>query len=517
MRLSIRSKLIGGAALILIAMAIVGWRGIVGMRDINKDLNDIKACQFMPTLMIADTNNAIMAWNRATLNHVLADTVEKMDVYDRIMLEKKALLLERLGQLSNVEHLSKRGKELVHELLDEFSRAEPIRDRVVMLSRSGKQEEARRLIRKELRPIVDQIGAHKAEFIQMQKRQLDRVIKATDERYVKGFRRISWLVVISLLLSIFIAFSVNRDILKSLNEMVRGSKSAAGGDLSRARVTIQSKDEFGYLGGVFNDMLESLEKNLSKREQVEKDLKEYAKRLEETVEELRATQEQLVRREKLAILGQLASGISHELRNPLGVIGNSVYYLNMKLKDADEKVARHLTILQREVQRADEIITDLLDFARTKQPSFVKADIAEVVEDALAGIEIPEGIAVETNFEVELPPILIDPGQIRRVFLNLISNAVRAMPEGGRLEIGTGVRDEFVEIIFRDTGQGIAKEDLTKIFEPLFSTMAKGVGLGLAMVKGIVDQYKGMIAVESEIGTGTTITVKLPLCGKEEV
>lgn len=227
-------------------------------------------------------------------------------------------------------------------------------------------------------------------------------------------------------------------------------------------------------------------------------------------------QERLLRQEKLAVLGQLAGGMGHELRNPLGVIGNSAYYLNMKLKDADEKVKKHLDILQGEVQRANKIISDLLEFSKARPPSLVEYDLNSIIIDALAEIKIPENISVESQLDKKLPRIQLDPDQIRRVFINIISDAVQAMPEGGRLDINTGVKGDFVEMMIRDTGEGIPEENIQKIFEPLFSTRARGIGLGLTIVKGIIDSHKGVIEVESGIGEGTTFTIKLPLEEEKE-
>ena len=218
----------------------------------------------------------------------------------------------------------------------------------------------------------------------------------------------------------------------------------------------------------------------------------------------------------MAAIGQLASGVGHELRNPLGVIGNSVYYLNMKLKDTDEKVGKHLNILKREIQRSNEIITDLLDFSRAKPPLLKECDVNSIVKEALADIKVPENIAVETQFDKNLPAIFADPDQIRRIFLNISTNAAQAMPDGGRLKIKTAVKENFLEIGFTDTGQGITKEKLKQIFEPLYTTKAKGIGLGMSIVKSIVDGHKGRIEVESEVDKGTTFTVKLPLIKEAE-
>jgi signal transduction histidine kinase len=258
------------------------------------------------------------------------------------------------------------------------------------------------------------------------------------------------------------------------------------------------------------------------RRRAEDSLKETLENLEKIVEErtrdLKKAQKKLLSKERLAAIGQLSSNIAHELRNPLGVIGNTAYYLNMKLKDGDEKVLKHLDILGREVRRSNKIISCLLDFSRTKEPSIVACDINRVIKESLTDIEKDEKVSkvtIDTRLDGNLPEILIDPDQINQVILNLLTNAVHATPEGGRIEITTGVKKDFLEVVLKDTGAGIPKEDLRKIFEPLYTTKAKGTGLGLSIVRGIIDSHKGKIGVESKVGEGTTFTVSLPLERKE--
>lgn len=252
----------------------------------------------------------------------------------------------------------------------------------------------------------------------------------------------------------------------------------------------------------------------SERMEVEKVLKRSEKleqRVRERTQELERTQKELIHKEKLAAVGQMASSVGHELRNPLGVIGNSAYYLNMKLKDADEKVKKHLGILQREVEQSNRIITDLLDFSRTASLSLERFQLNSIIRSSLDSISIPDNLTVEKRLNEELPKILIDPVQIEQVFRRILINAVEAMPTGGKLEIRTGVAGNFAEIIFKDTGEGIDKEILQDIFDPLYTTKMKRIGLGLTIAKSIVDMHKGRVEVKSKPGKGSTFTVKLPL------
>ena len=234
------------------------------------------------------------------------------------------------------------------------------------------------------------------------------------------------------------------------------------------------------------------------------------------ITELRRLEEELMLKEKLAVLGQLAGGVGHELRNPLGAIKNAAYFLNMALEQSEPEVMETLEILEKEVETSERIISSLLDFARPKPPALVKVDVNEVVQEALSGIKVPENVEVVTQFESS-PIVLADPHQLERVFGNIILNGIQAMSEGGRLVIKSEVPDtEWVSVSIADTGAGIPKENLEKLFEPLYTTKAKGIGLGLALTKTLVEVNGGTIEVESELGKGSAFTVRLPISKKEE-
>jgi signal transduction histidine kinase len=207
---------------------------------------------------------------------------------------------------------------------------------------------------------------------------------------------------------------------------------------------------------------------------------ELEERVRQRTAELEAAQDELVRKERLAILGRLAGGISHELRNPLGVIKNAVYYLRMILPE-DDRYRKHLGILEREAATANRIVSGLLDFARVVPPDRQPTDLNELVRDRLAETTLPGGIVPRLELAPELPRLSIDPLQIRLVLGNLVSNALQAMAEsGGTLSIVTAREDGAVLLRVADTGTGIPPENLQRIFEPLFSTRARGIGFGPA-------------------------------------
>ncbi len=226
--------------------------------------------------------------------------------------------------------------------------------------------------------------------------------------------------------------------------------------------------------------------------------------------------DKLIRSERLAAVGELASGVSHELRNPLNVIRNCAYLLNMTLaENADEETLHTLKLLDQQVDISNKIVTDLLNFTRVRPPSPAVIDLHDLIKESLPLVTLPEEITVISNFNGNSYPVITDAEQIGRVFTNIISNARQAINGQGQLTITTGTEDSYAWVKFEDTGSGIAGENLDKIFEPLFTTKAKGIGLGLAITKRLVEQNNGTIEVTSRVNEGTTFTVKLPMRNKE--
>lgn len=256
-----------------------------------------------------------------------------------------------------------------------------------------------------------------------------------------------------------------------------------------------------------------LEKAKGQLEELNKTLEH---KVEERTRELVAAQEKLVRSERLAAIGQLASSVAHELRNPLGVMKNVIYYLNMlETVQNSAEVKENLEVLSKEIDVADKVITDILEFSRIKKPTLRPENISLIVKEVLGRVIIPPNVEIVNEFDETLPPIDLDRLQIQQVFYNLITNAVQAMEKGGTLNIKTRSKKNSVEISFKDTGIGIPKEYLLKIFDPLFSTKAKGTGLGLSVCTSLVEGHEGKIEVKSEVNKGSTFTVILPKGGAD--
>jgi PAS domain S-box-containing protein len=231
--------------------------------------------------------------------------------------------------------------------------------------------------------------------------------------------------------------------------------------------------------------------------------------------ELGRAQRQLVQRERLAALGELAAVVAHEVRNPLGVIFNSLGSLRRILRPQGD-AALLLEIVGEEADRLNRIVADLLDFARPSEPVIRPEPLGRVVNDALAAAlaKHQEGITVERQVEEGLPPVPVDAGLIRQAVVNLVENAMQAMPGGGRVATRVARGPDAVLVEVEDDGPGIPEEIRARIFEPFFTTRATGTGLGLAVVKRIMDLHGGEVALRPGPRGGAIFTLRFPVAGR---
>jgi signal transduction histidine kinase len=216
------------------------------------------------------------------------------------------------------------------------------------------------------------------------------------------------------------------------------------------------------------------------------------------------------RSERLAAIGQVAGGVAHELRNPLNVVKTSAYFLLNARNPSPEKRAEHLRRIERHVALADGVVTSLTNFGRMPVPNLKPFAIVPCVQDALEFNPLPATIQVALDFPSDLPQVIADKDQIGIVLGNLIRNARDAMPAGGKLLILGRAENNVVDVAVSDTGTGIEPDKLSQVMEPLYSTKARGLGLGLAISRAILDKNKGSLRVESELGKGSSFTLCLP-------
>jgi PAS domain S-box-containing protein len=256
--------------------------------------------------------------------------------------------------------------------------------------------------------------------------------------------------------------------------------------------------------------------DITERKLMELELKKHREHLEDIViertNELKKAQKHILRQERLAIMGQLAGSVSHELRNPLGVIKNVSYFLDMVVDKSNKDVKEAIEILNNEINMSERIVASLLDFGRSGNMYRQHIDIKHLIEETLSRISVPNNIVISKELSMELTKIFGDPVKLDMVFRNLILNAIEAMPTGGKLTIKSRIKDiDSLLVSIADTGAGIDEYEFDEIFEPLYSRKAKGIGLGLSIARIFIEQHGGTIHVHSSKGEGSTFTVELPI------
>ena len=232
-------------------------------------------------------------------------------------------------------------------------------------------------------------------------------------------------------------------------------------------------------------------------------------RVRQRTAELEAAQAELVAKEKLATLGKVSGGIAHEIRNPLNAVKTSAYYLLNAKNASDEKRREHLERIDRQVMLIDSVVTALSDVAKLPDPTMTKVSSDEMIRSVIRDVTMPEGVSVEINLPESLPAAFVDPSQIPIVFRNLLRNARDAMPQGGKIVISGEVVGDRLLLHVDDNGVGIDAALMERILEPLYTTKARGMGLGLAICRAIVEKNNGALRIKSELGVGSRFTVEL--------
>ncbi len=294
------------------------------------------------------------------------------------------------------------------------------------------------------------------------------------------------IALISIIVAGVIAIPLARYITRPVADLVQANRSLMNGDLT-VRVNVEGKSELAELGRSFNQM----------------------------AEKIHTTQNELLRKETLASIGQLAAGVAHELNNPLGTI---LLLSDVMRKQTDPQDSRHadLGMIMDETMRCKRIVSDLLNFARQQEVLAQETDLHALLDQVIKNTSRQDAfkhVTIVRDYHDAPLVIQADPAQIQQVFINLLNNAAEAIEGGGRITISTRQVDaEFVEIKVADTGSGISEESMGKIYTPFFTTkeVGKGTGLGLAIVYGIIKMHRGQISLQSQVGVGTTFSILLP-------
>ncbi|MGA9534039.1 MAG: ATP-binding protein [Anaerolineales bacterium] len=312
---------------------------------------------------------------------------------------------------------------------------------------------------------------------------------------------------------IVVGFILSQNIANPILRLREMAQAVAAGDLEQAS-GLKRSDEIGDLATAFDTMTSRLQFRTEEANRLYLEAVERNQQLAEMYERLQAAQQQLIQSEKLAAVGQLAAGIVHDVKNPLGVIKGMAEELMLDAEGQPD-MEQGLTIIRDNASRANLIVTDMLKFARQSTPTMQQRDLRSTIEGCLRLTDylIRKGkVSAETDFPDEPIWVTYDAQQVEQVVINLIQNAIQAMPEGGTLMLSIAEDNGDTLLTVRDTGKGIEEENLSRIFEPFFTTKpeGQGTGMGLAVSYGIISRHGGRIDVESEVGVGTTFSIRLP-------
>ncbi len=316
---------------------------------------------------------------------------------------------------------------------------------------------------------------------------------------------IMYIILGSVLILFLGIFILRRRIVTPIQALISYTQKIAEGNFWE-RITPSGGKELIELADAFNIMAEGLD---IKQKQLSQKIEELEKMNRELIE----TRNELMQAEKLALIGRMASGIAHELGNPISTIFGNIELLEKRIKD--ENVSDVIARLRNDAERMDKIIRELLDFARPRKPVLQKTDVKKSIEDAIEIVKSQKGFEKITTEVITIDDsieVMADGNQLKQVWINLLINSRDAMPQGGKINISIKKDASNVLVEFSDTGRGIEREFIDRIFEPFFTTkeQGKGTGLGLTVVQKIIQSINGKINVNSEINRGSTFTITLP-------
>lgn len=274
-------------------------------------------------------------------------------------------------------------------------------------------------------------------------------------------------------------------------------------------------NEIGELASVFVEMSQASYKRRQELKHTQQELAQMnqvlEKRVEDRTRELKKATGDLVKAERLAAIGQMASIISHEIRNPLAVISNATRLIKTLVHSADQKVSKQFNIIEDEIRQANSIISEVLGYARTREMIFSTLEVNSYVREVVMSFPKQPGIVFKEELSTESVRIKIDAEEIKQALRNLITNAIEAMPAGGTVTVGVRVGKRMVCLYVADTGPGLTPQIRQQMFSPFFTTKARGTGLGLAVVRKAVTRHKGKLFIKSALGSGTCFQIYLKI------
>jgi two-component system, NtrC family, sensor kinase len=538
----LRTKQLASFGLVLLIMSAVHFYTIHNMRAIRVELDEVAQTWLPRALAISDVNLSTSRLRITQLQHTLtADTARRqalmtasVELIDQINSSLDDYRELRTGAREHARFSEQEWRhydafDVAWEEYQDLSFAfyellaeDEVHDAVVLLNAEGQQVFAR-------------LNASLAQLVSVNRLQSMQAAERASQTFHSA-RGISTLLLLgTVLLSVFVAGALMHLISGPVTELEKASREVARGDLN-VQLAVHSSDEIGSLGNSFNQMTQALRQARAEGEQQAEQLRLQNQDLAAAMRGLEDTQQQLLLREKMASLGDLVAGVTHELNTPIGAARSGVDVANRCVQriattlagagpgmppDTTRQVERSLRILQESLEngqlamdRITAIVESLRNFARLDQAEYQMADVHEGIDSTLTLMhaELLGRIVVEKRYG-DIPDIHCNPGQLNQVFRILLKNAADAFDDEGRITITTELRDERLHIDVADTGRGIAAERLGRLFDFGFTKGASRVRLssGLPTAYNIMQQHQGDIRLESEPGQGTTVYLELPL------
>lgn len=540
--LNLKKKLAIAFGIVLVVMAGVNAFTIVRMNVIRDQVSTVASDWLPSALAIASINSNTSDLRIAQLQyfHTQDDSVRAhladvmIELIDRINLNRDAF-----------EPLISTDRE--RELYDKFDglweQYINIWFEYVSLSKSGNTSKAQKLLNVDAQKVFEDMSAALEELVLGNQSASFEAARDAEKTFQTTKDVARGVLAITVLLAAAIAWSLARWITVPVRQLSTAADDVAAGRLD-VHVDLRGRDEIGHLADAFNHMTRSLRDARDKIEAQQYTLREANEELEvknrdleDAMRRLREAQQQLVMREKMASLGNLVAGVAHEINNPVGAVasaadtsersigivkrlladGGSVADLteNQRFKTALEILENNNAITVTASRRITEIVRSLKNFARLDESDFQEADIHEGLDSTLTLLhhEIKNRVEVVKEYGDDVPRIQCYPNQLNQVFMNMLSNASHAVGEGGVITVRTRRDGTSVVVEITDTGRGISKDNLERIFDPGFTTKGVGVGtgLGLSISYNIVKKHHGDIDVQSDVGKGTTMRIRLPI------
>jgi signal transduction histidine kinase len=519
MRISIAAKLMLGFLVLLLPAALIlggfSYYSIRKLIGINKQLEEITTSLDATRELNIAVANLVIPVNEYTIN----GDINARDHFDRLLNSVDTKLNTCAN--SSCHFASNEPREMANSILLGVSNIKEVAQGLFGLDDLSRNSHGSNAV-KEINDILYFLSA-RLNF--MSRALIERVQLLKTQSYEEGRKTLRYLFVFSLsvmAMSVSVAYIISRKIANPIRSLLQGTKHIIKGNLD-CHVNVAQRDEVGELAESFNSMIDEIK---GYRERVELYRQGLEVKVKERTEELMRKDENLRQSEKLASIGLLASGVAHELNNPLTSILMSVGLLIEDVKVSSD-LYNELEKINEDTNRCIQIINELLDFSRHSIPEKTPCNINSLLGESLNMLRHSvdlEKIVVNDDFSSNLPPVYCDPDQIQRVFMNTITNAVQAMHGDGILTLKTYLNGNFVNICVRDNGPGIPQRMRQKVFDPFFTTKRGGSGLGLSISHRIIHDHGGRIEIYSatidepkdEAGiqiTGTGVEILIPIEG----